>query len=98
MPAKTTARTVADYKAAFDPDVIVPNKIRAALATLLKEGAEHWEYEIDFTKRAGLNATQFARYRDEFKAHFVETPSTGGRSPKRVWFSDAKVAKKLRGE
>lgn len=91
------AKTIADFKAAHDPDVIVPTKIRAALASLVKEGAENWEYELDFAKRAGINNTQLGAYRDQFSDHIVLAANTG-RTPKRAWVGDAKVAKKLRGE
>lgn len=96
--SKKNIRTIADFRAAHDPNVIIPNRIRTALAAILKEGAEHWEYEGDFIRRAAVSQTQIAMYRDQFAAHIVETTAAGGRTPKRVWFGDAKVAKRLRGE
>lgn len=96
--SKKNTRTAADFRAAHDPEVIIPTRIRAALDAMVKEGPEHWEYEADFIRRAGVSQTQIAAYRDQFAAHIVETGHAGGRSPKRVWFGDAKVARKLRGE
>jgi len=90
-------KTLADFKAAHDPNVIVPSKIGAALAALEKEGPENWEYELDFLKRAGLTTTQLAMFRDQFAAHIVEAPAVHGRSTKRIYFGNAKVATKLRG-
>ncbi len=94
----TKPKTLADFKAAHDPNVIVPNKIRAALAAIEKEGAEHWLYEFDFLKLSGLSTTQLAMFRDQFAAHIVEAPGgNGNKSTKRVYFGNAKVAAKLRG-
>ncbi len=91
-------KTLADFKAAHDQNVIVPNRIRAALAAIEKEGPENWEYESDFLKRSGLSTTQLAAFRDQFAAHVVEAP-VGGRNSntKRAYFGSAKVASKLRG-
>ena len=36
MASNTTPRTIADFKGAHDPDVIVPRKIRAALEQIAK--------------------------------------------------------------
>lgn len=94
----TKPKTLADFKAAHDPDVIVPNKIRAALAAIEKIGPEHYEYEGDFLKLTGLSTTQLAKYRDQFAAHIIDTPATHGKSSaKRVYFGSAKAAAKLRG-
>lgn len=89
--------TLADFKAKFDQDVVVPNKIKAALAALGKEGQEAWEFEMDFVKRAGLSQTQLGTYRGQFEKHVVLVRETG-RSERKVWFADAKVASKARGE
>ncbi len=89
-------KTLVDFRSAHDKNVIVPNKIRAALAAMLKEGPENYEYEVDFIRRAGISNTDMGLFRDQFeKAHIVEV---GGSSKKRVWFADPKVAKKARGE
>lgn len=89
-------KTLADFKAAHDPNVIVPNKIRAALASIEKEGPENWLYEGDFLKLSGLSVSQLASYRDQFAAHIIEAPATHGKAVKRVYFGNAKVATKLR--
>lgn len=95
---KPIARTVADFRAAHDPNVIVPAKIRNAVEAMLKEGKEHWEYESDFVKRANISQTQLSQFRDQFSDHIVETPHTNGRGPRRVWFADKRIAKSMRGE
>lgn len=95
---KTTAKNVASYRAAHDPAVIVPTKIRAALAAMLKEGPEQWEYESDFIRRAGIAGLQMPQYRDKFADHIVEAPGAHGKTPRRVWFANAKVAAKVRNQ
>lgn len=96
MSAKV--KTVADFRGAHDTNVIVPNKIRAAFVAMLKEGPEQWDYEMDFIKRAGISTTQLGAFREQFLEHVIDAPSgSSGRAGKRVWFADAKIAKKLRG-
>ena len=98
MSKKPATRTLADFRAAHDPDVMIPAKIRAALETLEKEGPEEWRYEAEFISLAKVSQTQMGQYRDQFAAHIVETSAVGGRSPKRVWFATTKAAKAARGE
>lgn len=89
-------KNLASFRAAHDKNVVVPNKIRAALASLEKEhGAEGWEYEAEFIKRIGTSTTDMAMFRDQFAAHFVEVGS--GSNKKRVWFAALKAAKNARG-
>lgn len=89
--------TIADFKAKFDPSVVVPNKIRAALAGMLSEGPEHWEYELDFLKRADVSPTQFAQFREMFEKYMLVVRESG-KCERRVWFGCAKVAAKVRGD
>lgn len=89
-------KTLADFKGSFDPDVVIPRKIKDALAAMLKDGPEHWEFEVDLIKRTGISVVQFARYREQFVAHVVEVQEAN-RAPRRVWFADPKVAAKARG-
>jgi len=96
--AKTKAKTVADWRAVHDKDVVVPQKIQAALEAMLKEGPENWEYSVDFIKLAGISTTDLAKYREQFIKHIVTTPSIHGKSPRDVWFANPKVAAKIRGE
>lgn len=96
--ARKRAKTVADFRAAHDPSVIVPNKIRKALEAMAREGKENWEYELDFIKRAGISQAQCSQYREQFQDHVVETAVQHGRSSRRVWFASTKVAASIRGE
>lgn len=87
-------KTLADFRAAHDPNVIVPTKIKKALEEMAAEGTETWEYEADLMRRASISTTDLARFRPQFEEHVVET---GGRNPKKVWFASVKVAEKARG-
>jgi len=87
------AKTLADFRAAHDKNVIVPSRIKAALASLLKDGKDNWCYELEFLKIAGLSTTDLGMFRDQFLDHIVET---GGKTPKRVWFASADIARKVR--
>ena len=99
MPAKQkpTYLTLADFKAANDPDVMIPAKLKAGLASLLAEGKEAAEFESDFAKRAGVSPNAVGRYRDQFVKHIVVVRPTGSGSAKNVWFADPKIAEKARG-
>lgn len=84
------------FRAAFDPNVIIPNKIRAGLDDLAKaEGADAWEEEPKFMQRAKVNAQTIAAHRDAFKAHIVEAKNAN-RKPVNVWFVDVKAAAEMR--
>src|SRR5882724_5125714 len=96
--AKKVVRTLNDFKAAHDPDVIIPAKIKIALAAIEKIGPEHYEYEQDFVKMAGISVTQLARYRDQFEAYWLLTAGSNGKaSQKRVYFGNTKIVTKLKG-
>lgn len=96
MPkANPKGKTLADFRAAHDRNVIVPTKIRAALSKLATEHAENWVYEADLLKLAGISTTDIGLFRDQFVEHIVET---AGRNAKRVWFATIKAAKVARGD
>lgn len=96
---KPKPRTAADFKANHDRSVIIPNKMRAGLAALVKIGKEHYEYDEGFRALCGLQAAQLAEYRDspEFRKHWFMTEGrSSNKGAKRVWFGDSKLAAKLR--
>jgi len=90
---KKPVNDLSAFRASHDPNVIVPAKIKAALAQMLAEHKEAWRYEADLLKLAGISTTQLALFRGQFEAHVVETK---GNNAKRVWFADAKVAASAR--
>lgn len=89
-------RTAADYRAAHDTDVIVPNKIKAGFTKLLAVGPENWAYDEEFRSLCELQAAQLADYREQFKQYWFITPGQRGKPGKRVWFGDSRVATRLR--
>lgn len=95
QPKKAAGKTLDDFRSAHDRNVIVPTKIRKALAEMEAEHPENWEYELDFMRRAGISQTDIGAFRPQFDAHIVET---AGKNQKKVWFASAKVAEKARGK
>lgn len=99
---KPESRNVAMFKAKYNRDVVIPNKIRAALENMAKDhGPEHYEYESDFIKLAGIGASDLSAHRDAFKDFVVEAKPVGmgnARAARRVWFATTKAAKSARGE
>lgn len=98
---KTPGRTVADFRGSHDKDVVIPARIRAVLIGMAKEGPEHHVYETELLKLADISTGDLAKYRGQFEDHIVVVTTANGRalpSPKNVWFHDAKLARKLRGE
>jgi hypothetical protein len=94
---QSKAKTLADFRAAHDRNVIIPNKIKAALAVIAKAGPENWEYESDFLKLAGISQTDISIFRDQFADYVVETARTPGRNnTRRVWFGNKKYAAEVR--
>lgn len=90
-------KNLIDFKAAFDPDVKIPEKIRSALKSLASEGPEAWEMDRDFVIRCGTNFAMLSRYRDQFLEYIVEVPGVNTSKKRCVWFGDKRVAAKARG-
>ena len=96
--ATAKARTLAEFRSVHDRNVVIPSKINAALEALLKIGPEHYEYESEFMKLAGISQADIGLFRDQFADHIVEAKVPGkGSNARRAWFGDKKVAAKLRG-
>lgn len=96
VPAKkSVGKSLADFRAAHDKNVIVPARIKKALEEMNAESSENWCYEQELMKRAGISQTDMGMFREQFAAHIVET---SGHNSKRVWFASAKVAEKARGQ
>src|SRR5208282_6094699 len=88
-------KTLADLHAAHDKSVMIPNRIRAALAALLASG-DDWAYEPDFMAltKPGISSIDISKYRDQFKDYWAEMPSTNKSRVARVWFPSKKLADK----
>jgi hypothetical protein len=91
---KTPSRNVASFRAQHDPDVVVPNAIRAALEKMAAtHGPEHYEYESDFISLTGIGNTALAAHRESFKDFIVEAKPVGKgntRMARRAWFATKK--------
>lgn len=96
---KKSGKTLADLRAIHDKAVVVPNKIRAALAKMAQVSWQEWEYDEDFRKLAGLNPVDLRDYREEFKDFWTELPPTNGkRDARKVWFATKKAADAWKGQ
>ena len=84
---RKSARTLAEFSAAYNKDEIVPRKIREGL----KQIGEGWETEVNFLKIASLSTTDFANYREQFEEYMVIIQRT-----KRVWAGTPEFAQKMR--
>lgn len=93
-----TKKTISAFRSTYDRAVVIPDRIRAALAALAKaEGPEAWEKESEFLKRSGVSSTDLGRFRDAFEPHVVRARPVGGsKGPHIIWFADPKVAAKVR--
>lgn len=92
----TAKKTLDDLRALHDKNVLVPNKIRAGIAALLKSGDEY-AYDEDFRRLAGLAPVDLKEYREEFAEYWVTLPATNGkRDARKVWFATVSLAKKWR--
>lgn len=96
MGSKLPAKTLNSFREKFDRSVVVPNKIKAALQSLLDEhGPEAWESEGEIIKRSGISMTDMGEFREMFEKHIVKVRERN-RDERRIWFGDAKVAAKVR--
>lgn len=91
-----TTNGLAAFKAANDPKVIIPNKVRAALDKMAKANPESWAAEEDLLAAAGVTKEEIRGHREAFDDHIVEVKKKGRSTPARFWFADVKVAAKAR--
>lgn len=94
MAKSKPVNNMAAFRAAHDKNVIVPAKIRAAFAAMLKESPEAWRYEGEIITLARISTTDMGAFREQFKDHIIDTT---GKAGKRVWFADPKMAVKAKG-
>lgn len=100
-------RTLATFKAKHDAATVIPNKIKAALERMKKDGGpEAYAYEqqdpdggLPFVKLADISAAHLSQYRKQFADHVVVIRQDIGskRSPRKVWFATVKAATEARG-
>lgn len=100
-PAKKSGKTLDDLRAIHDRTIVVPNRIKAAIAKLAEEGPENWCYECDFIKLLTPNiaSKDISDYREQFADFWALMPPTNGvRDAKKVWFATKKAADSWRGQ
>jgi hypothetical protein len=83
------AKGLSAFRAEYDRDYIVPTKIKAALRMLGQGG---WEYEVDFSRMAGVSLADLAAYRDKFCGYWVQVKRDG----RRAWAGSAALAASMR--
>jgi transposase len=83
---KRAGRSLAEFRATYDKDTIVPGKIRAALKVL-----DVWQYEAQFAKLAGVSLSDLGNYRDKFAGYVVAL-----RESRRAWAKTTAIAKAMR--
>ena len=84
---KSVTKTLSDFKAEYDKDYIIPNKIRTAL----KDLGSGWEYEVQFARMAGVSLNDLGNYRDLFSDYVVNI-----KNQKRAWGGTPAIAQKMR--
>lgn len=89
--AAAPPKNLGDFRALHDKSFVVPNKIKAGLEKLGKDG---WEYEAQFQKLCEVNNIDFARFRDQFIDFWIVVG--GERQGKRVWAGSKATAEKMR--
>jgi hypothetical protein len=93
-------KTLVDLRATHDKNVVIPNRIKAALAALAASGDE-FAYEGDFIAltKPKISTTDFAKFRSQFVDFWAEVSDIGsGSNSKRVWFPTKKLADKWKVE
>jgi hypothetical protein len=90
-----TSKRLADLHALHDKAVIIPNRIRAAIAALAKSG-DDWAYEKEFVAltKPSISNVDIAKSRDAFTDFWAALPTTRQSSTHRVWFATKKLADK----
>lgn len=88
---KTPGRSLNDFQATHDKNVVVPTLIREALSRIVGE----WRYEMEFIREANISIVDIGRYRDNFSEHMVVI-KTKDNKPKNVWFGSTADADKAR--
>ena len=97
-PANQNERNEDTWAAEFDPNVVIPNKIKVLLAKMRELGPRwYWtEEELIENSQGELTQPIVSKYREKFAAHVVEASRGNKRAPTKVWFHDPAVAANVR--
>lgn len=77
-----------EFRAQHDKDFIIPQRIDAALKAL----GTGWEYELEFSRLAGVSLADLGNYRERYADYWLPV----GRSGKRAWSGSKATAAKMR--
>lgn len=89
-PKKPTALSMEDLDRQFNPNVIIPARIRAGLAKL----GDHAMTAMNFQHEANVTTVQLAQFSEMFEKHQVVVRDGG--KPKVLWCGTEAFARKVR--
>ena len=91
-PAKkiSNALSLSDLDNQYNPNVIIPAKIKAALAKL----GDNAMTSVNFQKEAGVTTLQLSQFAEQFESFQVVVRDNG--KPKTLWCGSEAFAKKVR--
>ena len=89
-PKTTAALSLDDLDKQYNPNVIIPARIRAGLAKL----GDHAMTAMNFQHEANVTTVQLAQFSEMFEKHQV-TIRDGGK-PKTLWCGTEAFARKVR--
>jgi hypothetical protein len=94
MPSKSkkkmSAMSMEDLDRQYNPNVIIPARIRAGLARL----GDHAMTANNFQREANVTTAHLSQYADDFEKHIVIVRDGG--KPKTLWCGTEAFAKKVR--
>ena len=90
--AVSKGKTLADFGSVYDKSVIVPRKIREALAKM-RRPEDEWKTDVEFIKFAGISVYDAQAYREMF-AEFIVLIGPAGKQ-KRVWAGTKSLAAQM---
>jgi hypothetical protein len=85
-----SALSLSDLDNQYNPNVIVPAKIRAALAKL----GDNAMTSVNFQKEAGVTTLQLSQFSEQFESFQVVVRDNG--KPKTLWCGTESFAKKVK--
>jgi hypothetical protein len=87
---KTTALSLEDLDKQFNPNVIIPARIRAGLAKL----GDNAMTAMNFQREANVTTMQLIQFSEQFEKHQVVVRDSG--KPKTLWCGTEAFARKVR--
>ena len=87
---RTTVLSLDDVDNQYNPNVIIPARIRAALAKL----GDHAMTSMNFQAEANVTPVHLSQFADMFEKHTVVVRNSG--KPKTLWCGTEAFARKVR--